>query len=827
MWRLLLLNPIILFVLLPSEPPHRDAPRALDSQLEVTLFAQEPQILHPVACTYDSKGRLLVVESHTHFRPANYQGPKADRIQMLEDTDGDGRADRITTFFEGTKATMDIALAPDGSIYVATRYEILRLRDTKGIGQADEHTRIVFLDTKGDYPHNGLSGLTFDASGNLLFGMGENLGVSYTLHGSDGTKFTGGGEGGNIFRCTADGAKLHRVATGFWNPFGVHVTKEGRMVAVDNDPDASPPCRLLHVVEGGDYGYQFRYGRSGRHPFQSWNGQLPGTIPMLAGTGESPCEVLRYEHHGLPAEYFGNYLVTSWADHRLEKYELVPKGLSYSARQNIVVQGGKDFRPTGLAIAPDGSLMICDWVLADYQLHGKGSVWQVKPKQPFTKPSTYDLRTAELENKKKTQQVLEALATSKEHLRKMLCDALPLEVQAESIPLLKDKEDVPTLLNFLTIDDPFLRHLVVRHLAQHPALLAEASKTFSTKSQDVQLQLLLAQREAGGDYLQSIPEKLRSPHEEVRFLTLKWIADLALKQFRGAVETGLADTTLSPRMTLAYATALARIDQHEVSETLLADRFVARLSDTKLTDAQRLQFLRLVPVSHDKLTLALLTTLLSGTSDKALQDEVALSLLLHPKAKVANWQSLSNDPKVLPSAKAILQLGLASPTEVKDFSAGRPGSLIRDLPDWVNAFGTGGSAEAGRQLFYAPRGPGCFRCHAVLGRGNDIGPDLTTIGRSEPVRLIEALVHPSATVAPRYIPHSMVMHDGRILTGLLVRTYYDVCTYLSPEGKLFEVKSGDVAESSTTSRSLMPENLLNPLTDTQVKDLLAYLRSCK
>lgn len=151
--------------------------------------------MHPVAVAFDSKGRLLVVESHTHFRPATYQGPTHDRIQMLEDTDGDGRADRISTFFEGTKATMDIALAPDGSIYLATRNEILRLRDTKGTNQADERTRIVYLDTKGDYPHNGLSGLAFDQQGNLIFGMGENLGAGYTLIGSDGIKHKGGGKG--------------------------------------------------------------------------------------------------------------------------------------------------------------------------------------------------------------------------------------------------------------------------------------------------------------------------------------------------------------------------------------------------------------------------------------------------------------------------------------------------------------------------------------------------------------------------------------------------------------------------------------------------------
>ena len=67
---------------------------------------------------------------------------------MFEDTDGDGRADRITTFFEGTTWTMNIGIHPDGSVYVATRDEIFRLRDTDGDGRADERTPIAHLEPR-------------------------------------------------------------------------------------------------------------------------------------------------------------------------------------------------------------------------------------------------------------------------------------------------------------------------------------------------------------------------------------------------------------------------------------------------------------------------------------------------------------------------------------------------------------------------------------------------------------------------------------------------------------------------------------------------------
>ena len=145
--------------------------------------------------------------------------------------------------------------------------------DRDGDGKADGikpgciPAPFVRLDTPGDYPHNGLSGFAFDFAGNVYFGLGENLGADYRLIGSDGVTLSGGGEGGNIYRCRPDGSKLERVATGFWNPFHMTFDVFGRLFAVDNDPDSRPPCRLLHIVQGGDYGYRFRNGRKGAAPF--------------------------------------------------------------------------------------------------------------------------------------------------------------------------------------------------------------------------------------------------------------------------------------------------------------------------------------------------------------------------------------------------------------------------------------------------------------------------------------------------------------------------------------------------------------------------------
>jgi putative membrane-bound dehydrogenase-like protein len=357
-------------------------PTVADKRLVIELVAREPEIVTPTGLAVDERGRIWVIENHTHERPPGYKGPTSDRVRVFDDFGPDGRARKVHTFAEGFKNAMSLALAPDGTVYLATRSDVYRLRDRAGKGVADERTVIVKLDSPGDYPHNGLSGFAFDGVGNLYFSLGENLGAPYKLIGSDGITFKGGGEGGSIYRCRPDGKSLARIATGFWNTFHLAFDADGRLWAVDNDPDSRGPCRLLHIVQGGDYGYRFRNGRKGLHPFTAWNGELPGTLPMASGTAEAPSGIVAYESTGLPKEYRGQLLVTSWGDHVVERFTATPRGASFTAQSKVLVRGGEDFRPVGIAVGPDGALYLSDWVDKSYPVHGKGRIWRIRMKEP-------------------------------------------------------------------------------------------------------------------------------------------------------------------------------------------------------------------------------------------------------------------------------------------------------------------------------------------------------------------------------------------------------------------------------------------------------------
>ena len=267
-------------------------PDLIDESYKLTLFAENPDLSTPVGCAVGQDGRVFVIESHTHFRPEDYKGPKEDRILAFSDLDGDGKAEKREIYFDGGRHTMSIAAGGKGCFYVATRSQVYRLKDENGDGKADNKEILVELKTPGKYPHNGLCGLalTSDRS-RLYFGLGENLGKPYEIISHDEkreiTRLKGGGEGGNIYSYDIETGLLTLIATGFWNPFGICLTPEGRMFCVDNDPDSRPQNRLLNIVPGGDYGYQYRYGRSGTHPLQAWDGDLPGTLPMICGTGEA------------------------------------------------------------------------------------------------------------------------------------------------------------------------------------------------------------------------------------------------------------------------------------------------------------------------------------------------------------------------------------------------------------------------------------------------------------------------------------------------------------------------------------------------------------
>ncbi|MEX2113486.1 MAG: PVC-type heme-binding CxxCH protein [Pirellulales bacterium] len=669
-----------------ADPVPVAVPAVLDPRLKIELVAAEPDLVTPTGLAVDARGRVLVVECHTHFRPPDYQGPPADRIRMFEDADGDGRFEKVGTFFEGTVATMNVGMHSDGSIYVATRNEIFRLRDTDDDGRADERTPIVRLETAGFYPHNGLSGFAFDFDGNVFFGLGENLGSQFKLIGADGSMVSEL-EGGQVYRCSADGAQLQLVAFGFWNPFHVALDPFERLFAVDNDPDSLPPCRLLHIVPGGNYGYRYRNGRKGVHPFTAWNGELPGTLPMVSGTGEAPSGLVAYESDHLPSDYIGDLLVTSWGDHRIERHRLEPRGASFRSVPEMIVKGDENFRPVGIATAPDGSLFISDWVLKDYEIHGHGRLWRLSAVDPVEahRPSA-PAQAIHAAHRPLREQAARALAAAGAQGQTLLAklareDSSP-RVRAVAVQALCSAGQYAAVREVAQSDaDAGVRALAVRRLpadfdgsgltspAEVPEVRAEALRRTSDRAQqavlwdavsdldafvaeaarvglekckavtpDIELTGLMPQerlaallvlRESGDPRArQAVPRFLQDSDTAVRFAAIQWVGEERLTEFRPELQTALTAGPATSRLFGGYLAALERLDGvvREPSDEWALDQYIVRALDDSATPPEVLRWsLRMLRPDHEALTLTRLEQFLAS-DETQLQLEAVRSM---------------------------------------------------------------------------------------------------------------------------------------------------------------------------------------------------------
>ena len=823
----------------------QDAPVPLDDRLVVELVAAEPEIVTPVALDVDAKGRVWAIESHTHFPPKNYAGRKSDRIVVFDDLGPDGRARRSVTFAEGFRHGMSLALRPNGDVYFATRGEILVLRDANGDLVADERRALVKLETRGDYPHNGLCGFAFDADGTLYFGMGENLGVPYRLVGSDGSAIEGGGEGGNVFRCGPDGSRLERVATGVWNPFHMAFDARGRLWVVDNDPDSRPPCRLLHVVEGGDYGFKFRNGRKGVHPFTSWNGELPGTLPMAAGTGEAPSGMVAYEASGLPPEYRGTILATAWGDHVLQRFRLTPKGASFVSTAENFVKGGEDFRPVGLAVGPDGALYLTDWVKKEYQLHGKGRIWRVRSKSP--QPSA--AAPAAPPDPEALTRMKAVLATEKAAL-------------ASVLPLLADP-------------DPFLASAAITAVARRgdATFLHEHARA---KDPKIRIGMLLAMRRTGDPaHRDAIPEFLEDPDPGVRRAAMQWVGEDGLREYAKAIELTAARPPVTRAVFEAFLAAMDALQARGSTrvDAMGSEAFIAKtLEDPEQPAALRALALRMLRKDHPALGTPKLEAFLSGgdgglrleavrvlagrpddasqsllrraTADAALRDEALLGLA-HSAERSAETRAvlleLAKEPSARPAAVASLAAALSVPearqaVEAADpekaaILAGKPyAGRPADLAAWRKALAEPGDPRRGERVFFHPKGPQCASCHRVNGRGGAVGPDLSAVaanyGRE---RFIDSVLEPSKEIAPLFVAWRVLTRDGDVVDGLLRSEdpSSGAVTLVNAQGVERTVARKEIEDRRPSTLSLMPEKLHEAMTLQEFRDLLSFLETLK
>lgn len=776
----------------------------------IELFAENPDIVTPIGIAVAPDGRVFVQENHTHKRKANYTGPATDRILVFEDSNGDGQWDKRSVFYEGHVHSTDLLFGPDGHLYVSTRWYIARFKNAASQSRAQGDPEIIVkCDTEGDYPHNGVGGLAIDPARPdwLAFGFGENLGADYTFIGSDGISLSGGGEGGSTYICKTDGSQLSCQSTGIWNAFGMTYDLHGNLFQTDNDPSSTPPNRLLHVIPGADFGYEYRYGRSGRHPLISWYGEIPGTLAMAGALGEAACGITSYGPNKL--------LSASWTDNRIDLHFLKPAGASYSATRKKFITGPDDFRPVHFSISEDGKyLYVSDWVSLSYPVHGQGRIWKITFKEA--------LNLSPLPRKK---QVALSIEDAFEHLGS---------------------------------DDPYMRTIAIERLVRDP----KALKAFDWKSESnatkVAHYAVALKRQSPKGHADLIPELLQHRDSRVRFVAIKWISDEKLYDYKEQLEAQLQRDDLEIRSLKAIAAAMDHLEGRRQGEFSANSKMLAFAMDPQKAAAIRALALQSVASDYAGLTKSKLEELIQVGHVDIIREVVRIVVLRKSKAeadilsKVAEdaklpgdiradaiaglsqfdkftttLQGLKQDPDKVVAQEATRSLGIMG-VETRKIDSSKLLGDAQALERWLKQNSEQADTANGRRLFFHPKVAMCASCHAMNGRGMEVGPDLTTIhqqGDSRTMRawLIEHIMNPNAEVAPYFRPQTITTKDGNSFFGLIIGKEGSKQGYITPAGQKVYVAKKEIVKRQEIEMSIMPPGLLNTMNLSEIRDLLAYL----
>jgi putative heme-binding domain-containing protein len=145
-----------------------------------------------------------------------------------------------------------------------------------------------------------------------------------------------------------------------------------------------------------------------------------------------------------------------------------------------------------------------------------------------------------------------------------------------------------------------------------------------------------------------------------------------------------------------------------------------------------------------------------------------------------------------------------------------------DIERFTKVVSTGiGNPYPGKKLFTTR----CAVCHTLHSKGGQVGPDLTPFKRDDVPNLLLNIVNPSAEIREGYENHVVVTESGRTLSGVVAEKDAQVVVLRTAEGQKIVVPKSDIAEMRVVGVSLMPEGLLQGLSDQEVRDLFAYLRS--
>ncbi len=635
---------------------------------DVRLFAAEPDVVNPVAMTWDGRGRLWVLELYEYPLGAAVGTKPRDRVKILEDTDGDGRADKVTVFADGLNLATGLLLG-DGGAYVGQAPELLFLKDANGDDVADART-VVMTGFGLEDRHELLNGFTWGPDGWLYMTHGvfthskvkrpeEPAGDGVTMNAA-------------VARFHPRTKRFEVFADGTSNPWGVDFDREGNAFV-----SACVIDHLFHTAAGGLY---VRQAGSPSHPYGYE--LLPSIVDhrhhMAAYAG-----VQVYQGDQFPEEYRGTILLGNIHDNSVHQDRLVPNGASFKASfiQDFVRANDGWFRPVSTQVGPDGAVWLMDWYdkypcyqNANADPEGvdreRGRIWRVvytgaeRGKKVPPRPAGLDLEKAASSDlvillahrnawqRRMAQRFLSERreAAAREPLLTLLRQGKELESRLAALWTLHGSEQLDeTLLDSLKADpEPVIRAWVARLTGERPEWAESGASRLETLASDPNPSVRFAVAVAARQFV-SGSLTVNTPPKTQGVVPTQAIANLVRASADGQdrLVSFMIWMASEPMVAAEPAGALEWMAENgmatmPLSRTLMA-KTARRLSDTRKPELldRVVEFVLELPESAAMLAIGALDGLIEGQKGKGILPGKPVSAFLEKLAGHPNKEVVS------------------------------------------------------------------------------------------------------------------------------------------------------------------------------------------
>ena len=838
---------------------------------EVTVWATSPQISNPTNIDFDERGRMFVAEG------MNYRGKKGrrkegDRIVILEDTVGAGKADKVTVFTQDPNLEAPLGVAHiDGKIVVSQPPDLLVYTDVNGDGVFDpavDKREVLLTGFNGRQHDHSLHSATFGPDGKWNFNQGNMgadfidktgrhffMGSPYMLQNIAGKRSDDGNVwiGGFSVRMNSDGSDLRIVGHNYRNSYEQSINSFGDMYQSDNDDP--PACRVSLIMEGGNAGFASLDGKrswgADKRPGQStpvaeWRQEDPDTMP--AGDvygGGSPTGVAFYENGAMGEKWNGLLLACEAGKNVVFGYLPKPDGAGMKLERFDFLTSNKEkewagsdflggkptgilktkFRPSDVCVGPDGAIYVADWFDPGVGGHATrdngatGTIYRIAPKGFKSVVPKIDLSTVAGQ--------IAALRNPSPNVRAGGFNRLKAAGD-------KVVDDVAALLSDA---NPYVASRAVWLLAQlGDKGVALARKELASADDTRRLVAFRALRSAKLDVFALCESLAKDKSPAVR----REVA-IALRDFKTpaaiAVLVTIAQQFDGQDRAYLEAIGLAATDREAAVHAAIAKAMSAPALEW--SPAYAWLTWRLHPASAVRDIRA---RLLSGKLNETDLKRDLTTLAFTRSAEAAGTMvELSLNKKFAQVDLAKWWVGnrkgnLWKPFDIDGIVKARGGDasaaklVASDLPPEM----PGAKALAPVEAIAALKGDVakgkasaavCYACHKFDGKGIDFGPDLTTYAKQQSLEsLILNIAQPSNNISHGFEGTRVVLDDGMVITGMVLSSG-DPLMVKSMGGVVQSIPRQRIKEEKQLDRSLMFAPSQMGLTEQSVADIAAYLRS--